>query len=115
MWAPAAYRKARRTASTSSPFSRGNKPCVSSASHSCRIVLSIWPTAQTSFRLGRSAEQLYDPEKGANEYESYIDHLVLAEALGFDAIAVNEHHQTAYGMMPAPNLIASALIQRTSG
>ena len=28
-------------------------------------------------------------------------------------IAVNEHHQTAYGMMPAPNLIASALIQRT--
>ena len=26
---------------------------------------------------------------------------------------VNEHHQTAYGMMPAPNLIASALIQRT--
>ena len=26
---------------------------------------------------------------------------------------VNEHHQTAYGLMPAPNLIASALIQRT--
>src|SRR6185312_14716251 len=57
--------------------------------------------------------ELYDPEKGANEYESYINHLVSAEALGFDVVAVNEHHQTAYGLMPAPNLIASALIQRT--
>jgi alkanesulfonate monooxygenase SsuD/methylene tetrahydromethanopterin reductase-like flavin-dependent oxidoreductase (luciferase family) len=56
---------------------------------------------------------LYDPVKGAREYKSYIDQLVYAEQLGFDVIAVNEHHQTAYGMMPAPNLIASALIQRT--
>jgi len=57
--------------------------------------------------------QFYDPKKGADEYESYISQLASAEQLGFDAIAVNEHHQTAYGMMPAPNLIASALIQRT--
>src|SRR5262249_33832061 len=56
---------------------------------------------------------LYDPPKGADEYQSYIDQLVYAEELGFDIIAVNEHPQTAYGMMPAPNLIASALIQRT--
>ena len=56
---------------------------------------------------------LYDPEKGAAEYESYINMLAYAEELGFDGIGVNEHHQTAYGMMPAPNLIASALIQRT--
>ena len=56
---------------------------------------------------------LYDPQKGADEYEAYINQLVSAEALGFDIIAVNAHHQTAYGLMPAPNLIASALIQRT--
>jgi alkanesulfonate monooxygenase SsuD/methylene tetrahydromethanopterin reductase-like flavin-dependent oxidoreductase (luciferase family) len=56
---------------------------------------------------------LYDPKKGADEYSSYIEQLVYAEQLGFDALGVNEHHQTAYGMMPAPNLIASALIQRT--
>jgi alkanesulfonate monooxygenase SsuD/methylene tetrahydromethanopterin reductase-like flavin-dependent oxidoreductase (luciferase family) len=56
---------------------------------------------------------LYDPKKGAEEYQSYLDQLTYAEELGFDAIGVNEHHQTAYGMMPAPNLIASALIQRT--
>jgi alkanesulfonate monooxygenase SsuD/methylene tetrahydromethanopterin reductase-like flavin-dependent oxidoreductase (luciferase family) len=57
--------------------------------------------------------RLYDPVKGAEEYASHIDALVYAEELGFDAIGVNEHHQTAYGLMPAPNLIASALIQRT--
>jgi pimeloyl-ACP methyl ester carboxylesterase len=56
---------------------------------------------------------LYDAKKGADEYQSYIDQLVHAERLGFDVIAVNEHHQTAYGLMPAPNLIASALIQLT--
>ena len=56
---------------------------------------------------------LYDPVKGAEEYASYIDFLVDGERLGFDGIAVNEHHQNAYGLMPAPNLIASALIQRT--
>jgi alkanesulfonate monooxygenase SsuD/methylene tetrahydromethanopterin reductase-like flavin-dependent oxidoreductase (luciferase family) len=56
---------------------------------------------------------LYDPKKGAAEYDSYLDQLAYAEKLGFDAIGVNEHHQTAYGLMPAPNLIASALIQRT--
>ena len=57
--------------------------------------------------------RLYDPKRGADEYESYIGQLAYAEELGFDVISVNEHHQTAYGMMPAPNLIASALIQRT--
>jgi alkanesulfonate monooxygenase SsuD/methylene tetrahydromethanopterin reductase-like flavin-dependent oxidoreductase (luciferase family) len=55
----------------------------------------------------------YDPVKGAEEYAAYIDFLVDCERLGFDGIGVNEHHQNAYGMMPAPNLIASALIQRT--
>lgn len=56
---------------------------------------------------------LYDPVKGADNYEEFIDQLALSESLGFDAAGVNEHHQTAYGLMPAPNLIASALIQRT--
>src|SRR4029077_14524888 len=48
---------------------------------------------------------LDDPVKGAEEYARHIDALVYAEELGFDAIGVNEHHQTAYGLMPAPNLI----------
>jgi alkanesulfonate monooxygenase SsuD/methylene tetrahydromethanopterin reductase-like flavin-dependent oxidoreductase (luciferase family) len=65
---------------------------------------SAWVVLPNSF---------YDPKKGAAEYDSYLDQLTYAEELGFDVIGVNEHHQTAYGMMPAPNLIASALIQRT--
>jgi alkanesulfonate monooxygenase SsuD/methylene tetrahydromethanopterin reductase-like flavin-dependent oxidoreductase (luciferase family) len=65
---------------------------------------SVWTVLPNSF---------YDPRKGAEDYEAYIEQLVSGEKLGFDIIAVNEHHQTAYGLMPAPNLIASALIQRT--
>ena len=47
--------------------------------------------------------RLYDPVKGAEEYAAYIDFLVDCERLGFDALGVNEHHQNAYGLMPAPN------------
>ncbi len=84
----------------------------------CFTLMPYRPLDMTERRKYRSAwvvlpNELYDPEKGADEYTSYIDHLVSAEDLGFDAIAVNEHHQTAYGLMPAPNIIASALIQRT--
>ena len=55
----------------------------------------------------------YDTSKGALLYREYIEQLVDAGERGFDGICVNEHHQTAYGMMPAPNLIASILIDRT--
>jgi len=57
---------------------------------------------------------LYDPVKGADLYNRYLDELEYADALGFDGICVNEHHQTAYGLMPAPNVLAGALSRRTS-
>jgi alkanesulfonate monooxygenase SsuD/methylene tetrahydromethanopterin reductase-like flavin-dependent oxidoreductase (luciferase family) len=56
---------------------------------------------------------LYDPVRGHDLYQAYIDTLTYAEELGFDGICVNEHHQNAYGLMPSPNLIAAALTQRT--
>jgi len=56
----------------------------------------------------------FDPERGADLYDRYINELVRAEELGFDVICVNEHHQTAYGLMPSPNLVAMALVHRTS-
>lgn len=55
----------------------------------------------------------YDPERGRELYERYLTELAACEGLGFDAIAVNEHHQTAYGLMPSPNLVAMALVHRT--
>jgi alkanesulfonate monooxygenase SsuD/methylene tetrahydromethanopterin reductase-like flavin-dependent oxidoreductase (luciferase family) len=57
---------------------------------------------------------LFDPEKGSRLYNDYIDTLIYAEQLGYDGVCVNEHHQTAYGLMPSPNLIASILARQTS-
>ncbi len=59
------------------------------------------------------SNKFYDPEKGHALYHRYIDELVLADRLGFDALVVNEHHNTAYSMMPACSLIAAALIRET--
>jgi alkanesulfonate monooxygenase SsuD/methylene tetrahydromethanopterin reductase-like flavin-dependent oxidoreductase (luciferase family) len=56
----------------------------------------------------------YDPRKGHELYNRYLDELELAEAVGFDGLVLNEHHATAYGMMPAPNLICAALARRTT-
>jgi alkanesulfonate monooxygenase SsuD/methylene tetrahydromethanopterin reductase-like flavin-dependent oxidoreductase (luciferase family) len=55
----------------------------------------------------------FDPVKGHRLYNRYLDELEYAEELGFDAISVNEHHQTAYGLMPSPIVTASALVRRT--
>ena len=84
----------------------------------CFHLMPYRPLDLEAARKHRSAwvvlpNSLYDPKLGAAEYDSHLDQLAHAEQLGFDAIGVNEHHQTAYGLMPAPNLIASALIQRT--
>ena len=57
----------------------------------------------------------WDRSKGPALYAEYIGQLAYAAECGFDGVCVNEHHQTAYGLMPAPNLIASALIERTRG
>src|SRR5437763_3892371 len=55
----------------------------------------------------------FHPEKGHNLYNPYLDELEYVEELGFDVVALNEHHQTAYGLMPSPIVTASALARRT--
>ena len=55
----------------------------------------------------------YDPERGHELYNRYLDELELAEAIGFDGVVLNEHHSTAYGLMPSPNIICAALARRT--
>lgn len=55
----------------------------------------------------------FDPELGHRLYHRYLDELEHADRLGFDGIGVNEHHQTAYGLMPSPNIMAAALARRT--
>jgi alkanesulfonate monooxygenase SsuD/methylene tetrahydromethanopterin reductase-like flavin-dependent oxidoreductase (luciferase family) len=65
---------------------------------------SSWVTLPNSF---------YDPILGSELYDRYLDELIRAEELGFDGIAVNEHHQTAYGMIASPIVLASILAHRT--
>ena len=60
------------------------------------------------------AAELYDPVKGHQVYNDYLDQLEYAERCGYDGICVNEHHQNGYGLMPSPNLMAAALTRRTS-
>ncbi|MDB5572647.1 MAG: class flavin-dependent oxidoreductase [Hyphomicrobiales bacterium] len=55
----------------------------------------------------------FDPEKGHKLYNRYLDELELAAELGFDGVCINEHHQTAYGLMPSPVVMAAALSRRT--
>jgi len=56
---------------------------------------------------------LYDPRRGHQNYNDYLDELEYADEVGFDGVCVNEHHQNAYGMMPSPNLMLAALARRT--
>ena len=60
--------------------------------------------------MGRLPEQILRPQKGHALYQRYLAELVLADKVGFDAVVVNEHHNTSYSMMAAPSLIAAAII-----
>lgn len=80
--------------------------------------LMPWPFLPADFDSRPSAwvtlsNRNYDPKRGHRLYNEYLDELEYAETLGFDGLAVNEHHQNAYGTMPAPNLMAAALVRRT--
>ena len=58
--------------------------------------------------------KLFDARRAHHMYNDFMDELEYAAEVGFDAICVNEHHSNGYGLMPSPNLIASALARRTS-
>ena len=57
---------------------------------------------------------LFDPKRAHHMYNEFMDELEYAAECGFDAICVNEHHSNGYGLMPSPNLIATALSRRTT-
>ena len=85
------------------------------------VLFHLMPYADLDLRAGRANGTVwvnlpnsnFDPVKGHRLYNRYLDELEYGEELGFDAIAVNEHHQTAYGLMPSPIVTASALARRT--
>jgi alkanesulfonate monooxygenase SsuD/methylene tetrahydromethanopterin reductase-like flavin-dependent oxidoreductase (luciferase family) len=57
--------------------------------------------------------RMHDPAVTARAYREYLDQLEHADAVGFDGVCVNEHHQNGYGLMPSPNLMAASLCRRT--
>ncbi len=63
-----------------------------------------WCTLPNSLADGRAM---------AHDWNNYLDQAAFADEVGFDGVAVNEHHQTAFGTMPNPNVMAAALTQRT--
>ena len=60
------------------------------------------------------SNELYDPHRGGQLMNIFLDQLEYAEELGFDGVCVNEHHQTPYAVSPSPNLFAASLARRTS-
>jgi alkanesulfonate monooxygenase SsuD/methylene tetrahydromethanopterin reductase-like flavin-dependent oxidoreductase (luciferase family) len=81
--------------------------------------LMPWPYLPDDFReKNRSVwvdidQKLFDPARSHEVYNTYMDLLEYADALGFDGVGVNEHHQNGYGIMPSPNIIAAGLARRT--
>jgi len=86
------------------------------------VLFHLMPYADLDLEAGRRngtvwvklPNRHFDPEKGHKLYNRYLDELEYGEELGFDAVSVNEHHQTAYGLMPSPIVTASALARKTT-
>ena len=80
--------------------------------------LMPWPHLPDDFRQKNKSvwvdidSTLYDPVKGHDVYNDYLDMLEYADALGYDGMGINEHHQNAYGLMPSPNIMAAAISRR---
>ena len=51
----------------------------------------------------------FDPVLGHELYDRHLRTLVRADELGFDGIAINEHHSMVYSMSPCVSLLAARL------
>jgi alkanesulfonate monooxygenase SsuD/methylene tetrahydromethanopterin reductase-like flavin-dependent oxidoreductase (luciferase family) len=85
------------------------------------VLFHLMPYAEVDIAAARAhgtvwglPNKHYDPRVAHRLYNRFLDELEYGEELGFDAVSVNEHHQTAYGLMPSPIVTASALARRTS-
>jgi alkanesulfonate monooxygenase SsuD/methylene tetrahydromethanopterin reductase-like flavin-dependent oxidoreductase (luciferase family) len=59
------------------------------------------------------SNKFFDREKGAQLYNEYLDEMVYAEDVGFDAVMLNEHHGTPFCMGAVMNVEASILARIT--
>ncbi len=73
----------------------------------------LMPYADIESEAWPYVNDTWDPETGAEFYENYIEQLVYADELGIDGLGLNEHHYTAYGLQPSPNITGSVLAGKT--
>src|SRR5436309_13315542 len=53
------------------------------------------------------SNRYFDPAAGSRLYNEYLEHYRLAEAVGFDGIMLNEHHNAPFCMQAKCNIFAS--------
>ena len=81
------------------------------------VLFHLMPYAELDLDAGRRngtvwvrlPNRHFDPEKGHKLYNRYLDELEYGEQLGFDALGVNEHHQTATNLNPSAAVVMGAL------
>jgi alkanesulfonate monooxygenase SsuD/methylene tetrahydromethanopterin reductase-like flavin-dependent oxidoreductase (luciferase family) len=59
------------------------------------------------------SNKFFDREKAADDYNYYLDEYCYAEDLGFDVVALNEHHGNPICMGSVMNVEAAVLAYRT--
>src|SRR5947207_4810781 len=60
------------------------------------------------------SNRFFDPVAGSRLYNEYLEHYRLAEAVGFDGIMLNEHHNAPFCMQAKCNIFASILAAATT-
>src|SRR5260370_25381755 len=59
------------------------------------------------------SNRFFAPVAGSRLYNEYLEHYRLAEAVGFDGIMLNEHHNAPFCMQAKCNIFASILAATT--
>lgn len=75
--------------------------------------LMTWTELKAPPAQWPASNKTFDPKRGKELYDAYIDTMVFAEQCGFDWVGCNEHHFSPYGLMANCNLIGAVLAQRT--
>jgi alkanesulfonate monooxygenase SsuD/methylene tetrahydromethanopterin reductase-like flavin-dependent oxidoreductase (luciferase family) len=75
--------------------------------------LMPWPDYAAAPKGFPTPNRDFDPKRGQELYDTYIETMIFAEECGFSWVGCNEHHFSPYGLMPNPNLIGSILATRT--
>ncbi|MSQ12329.1 MAG: LLM class flavin-dependent oxidoreductase [Dehalococcoidia bacterium] len=64
--------------------------------------------------ISQTSNQHYDPKIGAQLYNRYIDEKLYAEEVGFEALMMNEHHNTPFCLQSVTNVVLTILARQTS-